>query len=112
MQLSDIFCSDTPTLCEDEMASMALWSTITTQPFSIFPLLAMATRNRPLLIRPPASPSKTMSAASTLRMAGIRISFLQVTGDFGLTALAIADQCGIVTAEGRVHDADSLSRYN
>ncbi|OXV12000.1 hypothetical protein Egran_00239 [Elaphomyces granulatus] len=46
----------------------------------------------------------------TLRTAGIRI--FMVTGDFGLTALAIARQCGIVTAEGHVHDADSLSRYN
>ena len=35
-----------------------------------------------------------------------------MTGDFGLTALAIARQCGIVTAEGYVHDAESLSRYS
>jgi sodium/potassium-transporting ATPase subunit alpha len=46
----------------------------------------------------------------TLRTAGIRI--FMVTGDFGLTALAIARQCGIVTAEGYVHDAESLSRYS
>ena len=35
-----------------------------------------------------------------------------MTGDFGLTALAIARQCGIVTDEGHVHDARSLSRFN
>jgi sodium/potassium-transporting ATPase subunit alpha len=35
-----------------------------------------------------------------------------VTGDFGLTALAIARQCGIVTAEEHVHGAESLSRFN
>ncbi|OXV11847.1 hypothetical protein Egran_00391 [Elaphomyces granulatus] len=46
----------------------------------------------------------------TLRTAGIRI--FMVTGDFGLTALAIARQCGIVTAEEHVHGAESLSRFN
>ena len=41
---------------------------------------------------------------ATLRRAGIRI--FMVTGDFGLTALAIARQCGIVTTGGRVHDVN------
>lgn len=46
---------------------------------------------------------------SILRRAGIR--FFMVTGDYGLTALAIARQCGIVTTEGRVHDLKDLDRY-
>ncbi|KAB8067270.1 hypothetical protein BDV29DRAFT_94968 [Aspergillus leporis] len=46
----------------------------------------------------------------TLRRAGIRI--FMVTGDFGLTALAIARQCGIVTAEGAVDTVTSLQRSN
>ncbi|KAE8140924.1 hypothetical protein BDV38DRAFT_239623 [Aspergillus pseudotamarii] len=44
----------------------------------------------------------------TLRRAGIRI--FMVTGDFGLTALAIARQCGIVTTEGTVDTVASLRR--
>lgn len=48
------------------------------------------------------------ATVKTLRRAGIRI--FMVTGDFGLTALAIARQCGIVTA-GRVDDASALQRY-
>lgn len=44
----------------------------------------------------------------TLRGAGIRI--FMVTGDFGLTALAIAKQCGIVSASSRVDDITALSR--
>ncbi|KAJ5226179.1 hypothetical protein N7468_007404 [Penicillium chermesinum] len=43
----------------------------------------------------------------TLRGAQIRISM--VTGDFGLTALAIARQCGIVSTDV-VHDAAALPR--
>ena len=35
---------------------------------------------------------------------------LQVTGDFSLTALAIARQCGIVTVNGEVHDVKYLKR--
>ncbi|KAE8356040.1 hypothetical protein BDV28DRAFT_161956 [Aspergillus coremiiformis] len=46
----------------------------------------------------------------TLRRAGIRI--FMVTGDFGLTALAIARQCGIVTTEGTVDTVASLQRSN
>ncbi|EEU34196.1 uncharacterized protein NECHADRAFT_85426 [Fusarium vanettenii 77-13-4] len=45
---------------------------------------------------------------ATLRGAGIRT--FMVTGDFGLTALAIARQCGMVTAQV-VHDASSLVRF-
>ncbi|KAH2547145.1 hypothetical protein KXW48_006093 [Aspergillus fumigatus] len=45
----------------------------------------------------------------TLRRAGIRI--FMVTGDFGLTALEIARQCGIVTAGVTVDDATALKRY-
>ncbi|GIK00959.1 hypothetical protein Aspvir_004989 [Aspergillus viridinutans] len=45
----------------------------------------------------------------TLRRAGIR-SFM-VTGDFGLTALEIARQCGIVTAGVPVDDATALGRF-
>lgn len=48
------------------------------------------------------------SVVKTLRRAGIRI--FMVTGDFGLTALAIARQCGIVSA-GHVDDATALQRY-
>lgn len=33
-----------------------------------------------------------------------------MTGDFGLTALAIARQCGIVTTQS-IHDASSLERF-
>ena len=44
-----------------------------------------------------------------LRGAGIRI--FMVTGDFSLTALAIARQCGIVTSRGPVHEVNSLIRY-
>ncbi|RHZ58357.1 hypothetical protein CDV55_104977 [Aspergillus turcosus] len=45
----------------------------------------------------------------TLRNAGIRI--FMVTGDFGLTALEIARQCGIVTAGVLVDDAKALRRF-
>ncbi|KAJ4247486.1 hypothetical protein NW762_013163 [Fusarium torreyae] len=45
---------------------------------------------------------------ATLRGAGIR-SFM-VTGDFGLTALAIARQCGMVTASV-IHDPSALMRF-
>lgn len=38
------------------------------------------------------------------------LTLTQVTGDFGLTALAIARQCGMVTAQV-VHDASSLVRF-
>ncbi|GAM42142.1 hypothetical protein TCE0_043f15842 [Talaromyces pinophilus] len=48
------------------------------------------------------------AVVKTLRRAGIRI--FMVTGDFGLTALAIARQCGIVSA-GHVDDATALQRY-
>lgn len=34
-----------------------------------------------------------------------------MTGDFGLTALAIARQCRIITGDGPVHDITSLTRY-
>ncbi|PYH97127.1 Na/K ATPase alpha 1 subunit [Aspergillus ellipticus CBS 707.79] len=44
----------------------------------------------------------------TLRRAGVR--FFMVTGDFGLTALAIARQCGIVSTQGPVDDITSLQR--
>jgi sodium/potassium-transporting ATPase subunit alpha len=44
----------------------------------------------------------------TLRRAGIRI--FMVTGDFGLTALAISKQCGIVSASSRVDDITALQR--
>lgn len=35
-----------------------------------------------------------------------------MTGDFGLTALAIARQCGIVTSNGPVDDVQALQRSN
>lgn len=45
----------------------------------------------------------------TLRGAGVRI--FMVTGDFALTAQAIAAECGIITNQGpSVHDASALSR--
>ena len=44
-----------------------------------------------------------------LRRAGIR--FFMVTGDYGLTALAIARQCGIVTTNDRVHEIGDLVRH-
>lgn len=44
----------------------------------------------------------------TLRRAGIRI--FMVTGDFGLTALAIAKQCGIVSTSSHVDDFTALKR--
>lgn len=47
------------------------------------------------------------SVVKTCRGAGIR--FFMVTGDFQLTAVAIARQCGIVTAE-KVHTIDELDR--
>lgn len=37
---------------------------------------------------------------------------MQVTGDFGLTALAIARQCGIVSTAGPVDDVSALQRYD
>ncbi|KAJ5605449.1 hypothetical protein N7510_008230 [Penicillium lagena] len=43
-----------------------------------------------------------------LRQAHIRV--FMVTGDFGLTALAIARQCGIVTTDS-VHDSSALERF-
>ncbi|KAG5789619.1 hypothetical protein H9Q69_011316 [Fusarium xylarioides] len=47
---------------------------------------------------------------STLRGAGIRIA-MQVTGDFALTALAIAREAGIVTSQ-TVDDSTALQRYS
>lgn len=38
--------------------------------------------------------------------------FRQVTGDFRLTALAIARQCGIVTADGAIDDFNALDRHD
>ncbi|PWY93909.1 Na/K ATPase alpha 1 subunit [Aspergillus sclerotioniger CBS 115572] len=46
----------------------------------------------------------------TLRRAGVRI--FMVTGDFGLTAVAIARQCGIVSTQGPVDDASCLQRLD
>ena len=43
-----------------------------------------------------------------MRGAGIR--FFMVTGDFALTAVAIAEQCGIVTDAGRIHHLSDLLR--
>ncbi|KAF7916308.1 hypothetical protein EAE99_009781 [Botrytis elliptica] len=49
------------------------------------------------------------SVVSTLRRAGIR--FFMVTGDFALTAQAIATECGIITnSPNMVKDVNSLSR--
>jgi sodium/potassium-transporting ATPase subunit alpha len=44
----------------------------------------------------------------TMRGAGIR--FFMVTGDFALTAVAIAEQCGIVTDASRLHRLADLDR--
>ncbi|GMK56262.1 hypothetical protein CspeluHIS016_0301020 [Cutaneotrichosporon spelunceum] len=44
----------------------------------------------------------------TLRGAGIR--FFMVTGDFALTAVAIAEQCGIVTSAAHIHTIANLDR--
>ena len=44
----------------------------------------------------------------TLRGAGIRV--FMVTGDFKLTALAIARMCGIITGNGKIADASALQR--
>jgi sodium/potassium-transporting ATPase subunit alpha len=43
-----------------------------------------------------------------MRGAGIR--FFMVTGDFALTAVAIAEQCGIVTDAGSIHRLADLNR--
>ncbi|WVF73077.1 hypothetical protein IAT40_007896 [Kwoniella sp. CBS 6097] len=43
-----------------------------------------------------------------MRGAGIR--FFMVTGDFALTAVAIAEQCGIVSTSSRLHHASDLPR--
>jgi sodium/potassium-transporting ATPase subunit alpha len=43
-----------------------------------------------------------------MRGAGIR--FFMVTGDFALTAVAIAEQCGIVTDAARLHHLADLNR--
>lgn len=43
-----------------------------------------------------------------MRGAGIR--FFMVTGDFALTAVAIAEQCGIVTNAASIHHLDDLNR--
>lgn len=43
-----------------------------------------------------------------MRGAGIR--FFMVTGDFATTALAIAEQCGIITDSNRVHRLADLNR--
>ncbi|KAL1412745.1 hypothetical protein Q8F55_000492 [Vanrija albida] len=44
----------------------------------------------------------------TMRGAGIR--FFMVTGDFALTAVAIAEQCGIVTNARTIHHLSDLNR--
>ncbi|WRT70258.1 uncharacterized protein IL334_007253 [Kwoniella shivajii] len=43
-----------------------------------------------------------------MRGAGIR--FFMVTGDFALTAVAIAEQCGIVSSSSRLHHMNDLPR--
>lgn len=43
-----------------------------------------------------------------MRGAGIR--FFMVTGDFALTAVAIAEQCGIITNAARIHRLADLNR--
>ncbi|EFX01252.1 h k ATPase alpha [Grosmannia clavigera kw1407] len=60
------------------------------------------------LVDPPRPEAHNVVA--TLRRAGIRI--FMITGDFALTAQAIAADCGIVTApaEGSVHTAADLPR--
>lgn len=45
----------------------------------------------------------------TLRRAGIR--FFMVTGDFATTAVAIAEQCGIVSDASRIHRLVDLERH-
>lgn len=45
---------------------------------------------------------------ATMRGAGIR--FFMVTGDFALTAVAIAEQCGIVTNKSNIHTLKDLDR--
>ncbi len=44
----------------------------------------------------------------TMRGAGIR--FFMVTGDFAITAVAIAEQCGIVTDASKIHHLCDLDR--
>ncbi|PYI36884.1 Na/K ATPase alpha 1 subunit [Aspergillus indologenus CBS 114.80] len=58
------------------------------------------------IVDPPRE--EILDVISTLRRAGIRI--FMVTGDFGLTALAIARQCGIVSTNGLVDDVTALRR--
>lgn len=48
------------------------------------------------------------SVVSILRRASIRI--MMVTGDFKLTAQAIAEECGIISDSSRVDDATALAR--
>jgi sodium/potassium-transporting ATPase subunit alpha len=43
-----------------------------------------------------------------MRGAGIR--FFMVTGDFAITAVAIAEQCGIITNAARIHHLSDLNR--
>ncbi|SPO06040.1 probable Na+/K+ ATPase, alpha subunit [Cephalotrichum gorgonifer] len=58
------------------------------------------------IIDPPRA--EIPEVVSTLRGAGIRV--FMVTGDFGMTALAISRQCGIVTGSV-VHDSSHLIRF-
>ncbi|KAJ6102301.1 hypothetical protein N7486_004728 [Penicillium sp. IBT 16267x] len=58
------------------------------------------------LFDPPRS--EVREVIRVLRQAQIRV--FMVTGDFGLTALAIARQCGIVTTDS-VRDASALRRF-
>ncbi|KAJ5147068.1 hypothetical protein N7526_000420 [Penicillium atrosanguineum] len=58
------------------------------------------------LIDPPRA--EISEVIRILRQAQIRV--FMVTGDFGLTALAISRQCGIVATDS-VHDASALRKY-
>ncbi|RSH91845.1 hypothetical protein EHS25_009215 [Saitozyma podzolica] len=58
------------------------------------------------LVDPPRA--EIPEVVRTMRGAGIR--FFMVTGDFALTAVSIAEQCGIVTDANRIHRLAELKR--
>ncbi|KAI9689400.1 MAG: hypothetical protein M1822_010051 [Bathelium mastoideum] len=60
------------------------------------------------IVDPPRD--EILDVVRTLRSAGIRV--FMVTGDFKLTAEAVAVQCGIITRPGAVNDVTALSSDN
>lgn len=55
-------------------------------------------------------PPKPDIPATVATLRGAHIRFMMVTGDFPLTAVSIAEQCGIITNASSIHHVEDLDR--